>query len=164
MTYQDSRCQLAFMKRSKTRTCRIWQGATNEKGYGVLSVDGKTWKAHRYAWTLYRGPIPDGMCVLHKCDVRSCVRVRHLFLGTRADNNADMHAKGRGKSGPSSKEQTSYERGENHHNAKLTEEGVRYIRSAVEGGKPMSEVARELGFGVPHISKIVNRQAWKHVE
>lgn len=152
-----------FLKRTVSRTCRIWMGATNEKGYGVLGVDGKTWKAHRYAWTMYRGPIPEGMCVLHKCDVPSCVRVRHLFLGTRAENNADMHAKGRGKNGPSQKETAAYERGEGHHSAKLTEDTVRAIRGCYAAGERLVDIAAAFGTHSSNVHKIVNRKAWKHV-
>jgi hypothetical protein len=56
--------------------------------------------AHRIAYELECGPVPEGMFVLHRCDNPPCVRVSHLFLGTRADNLADMRAKGRGVGGP----------------------------------------------------------------
>ncbi len=53
--------------------------------------------AHRLAWVEVHGPIPDGLCVLHICDVRNCVNVEHLFLGTLADNNKDKARKGRSR-------------------------------------------------------------------
>ena len=66
----------------------------NKDGYGVFS-EGKDIRAHRRAWEAFYGPIPTGMHVLHHCDNPPCVNVNHLFLGTDADNNADMMAKGR---------------------------------------------------------------------
>lgn len=75
--------------------CWEWIGKPTRKGYGQLWVDGKLISAHRFAWELTHGPVADGLCVLHFCDNRSCIRVDHLFLGTIADNNSDMRRKGR---------------------------------------------------------------------
>jgi HNH endonuclease len=65
------------------------------RGYGLQKFRGKTRLAHRVAWMLANGEIPDGLCVLHRCDNPPCVNVDHLFLGTHADNVADKMAKGR---------------------------------------------------------------------
>ena len=77
--------------------CIEWQGARNEKrgGYGVRRFRGRQWRAHRAAWVEAYGEIPEGMLVLHRCDNPPCVNVEHLFLGTQADNLADMTTKGR---------------------------------------------------------------------
>jgi hypothetical protein len=61
----------------------------NGNGYGAFTWNGKTWLAHRAAWTIWSGPIPDGLQVLHHCDNRRCVRPDHLYLGTVADNMRD---------------------------------------------------------------------------
>ena len=78
--------------------CRIFVGAKHPFGYGQIGLgrrgDGIE-QAHRVAWTLANGPVPAGLCVCHTCDVPACVEVSHLFLGTKADNNRDMCAKGR---------------------------------------------------------------------
>lgn len=84
----------------KTSSCWIWLGGGNEKsGYGHASFKSRTQGAHRVAWLLFRGAIPKGRFVLHKCDVRRCVKPAHLFLGTHQDNMDDMYAKGRGPTG-----------------------------------------------------------------
>lgn len=78
--------------------CLEWTGATNPAGYGLINVDGKAVLTHRLAWTLANGPILDGLHVLHHCDNPPCGETEtHLFLGTDADNRADMAAKGRGR-------------------------------------------------------------------
>ena len=76
--------------------CWIWKMAKNKDGYGVTDYKGKTVTAHRLSYVLYKGDIPDGMCVLHKCDNPSCVNPGCLWLGTISDNAVDMHKKGRG--------------------------------------------------------------------
>lgn len=81
--------------------CWLWRGAVKQGGlpYGRFRLWGKIVKAHRAAWLLFVGPIPAGRCGLHRCDVPRCVSPAHLFLGTIADNVADMLAKGRGRDG-----------------------------------------------------------------
>lgn len=79
----------------KSKDCWEWVGAVNNKGYGYIHAKVGRFLAHRVSYELEYGPIPEGMCVLHKCDNPRCVRPSHLFLGTIADNNRDMMAKGR---------------------------------------------------------------------
>src|SRR5258706_4567526 len=90
------------VKRGKANECWEYQGAKQVRdGYGKVlwrSKPKKEWKqAHRIAWELTNGAIPDGsgVCVLHHCDNPPCCIPAHLFLGTRAANNADKVAKGR---------------------------------------------------------------------
>lgn len=79
--------------------CWLWMAARNARGYGCVGRDvGRGyWLAHRVSWELANGPIPDGLFVLHRCDVPSCVNPHHLFVGTNADNMRDMALKGRGR-------------------------------------------------------------------
>lgn len=74
--------------------CWNWTGRTF-RGYGVFSANGTSYRAHRVAFLISADDLPDGLCVLHRCDNPSCCRPDHLFLGTYADNSHDMVAKGR---------------------------------------------------------------------
>ena len=76
--------------------CIEFTGSLNRKGYGRMWFNGKIAQTHRIAWEITFGPIPDGLQVLHHCDNPPCCNPSCLFLGTDADNTADMVAKGRG--------------------------------------------------------------------
>lgn len=73
--------------------CWFWQGPRHPHGYGWTYVDGKSVTAHRESYRLFKGPIPEGMCVCHACDTPPCVNPDHLFLGTDADNKLDRTLK-----------------------------------------------------------------------
>ncbi len=77
--------------------CQLWIGTvTKSTGYGEIKVDGKKTTSHRAMWIAHRGEIPTGMVVMHKCDIRTCVNLDHLSIGSRKENSIDMSKKGRG--------------------------------------------------------------------
>ena len=77
--------------------CHVWNAHVNQKGYGRLHVGGRNIMAHRFAWVLKQGTIPDGYIICHSCDNPPCVNWRHLWIGTHADNIRDRDRKGRHK-------------------------------------------------------------------
>lgn len=136
-------------------SCWEWQAYCMPNGYGSLSVNRRPITAHRFAWELANGPIPDGMCVLHRCDNRRCARASHLFLGTYADNSADMIAKGR--------ERHRTPHGEDSPHAIVTEEQVRRIRERIASGETQAHLAREHGVTISAVNRMWKRKSWKHV-
>ena len=82
-------------KLDRSGDCWLWTGQLDKDGYGMVMINYRSWKASRAAWHLLVGPIPEGMLVLHKCDVRACCNPDHLWLGTQSDNIRDMDSKGR---------------------------------------------------------------------
>lgn len=133
--------------------CWEWTASKSPLGYGQIGAYGKTRPAHRVVWMLTVGPIPDGLCVLHKCDNRSCVNINHLFLGTQQDNIADMISKGRNVSHP----------GERSGASKLTEQDVLSIRTLSRQGMTQTNIAKQFNVKQSQVSKIILRQFWKHI-
>jgi hypothetical protein len=110
--------------------CHEWTGALGGSfGYGVINVNGRHTRAHRYAWEQAYGPLRPGDCVLHRCDNPRCVRVDHLFLGDRLVNNRDASAKGRRVEA----------------RAKLTSEQVREAFVHARGRRDLRRDRRSLG-------------------
>lgn len=148
---------------------RFWHGVEKSRGcwnyrhlarngYGVLEIDYRPVRAHRFSWELHFGPVPDGMFVCHKCDNRACVRPSHLFLGTAADNTADMLRKGRAH-GPK-----TVHRGQQNGNSVLREADVRKIRRLYAKGTHNSgHLAPMFGVSQTTICNIIRRKVWSHL-
>ena len=86
-----------FLNRIKVteRGCHEWQGQIKRDGYGRFCYQAKTFSAHRAAYLMFVGPVPEGLLVLHHCDNRKCVNPEHLYIGNHSDNAKDMVHRGR---------------------------------------------------------------------
>ena len=135
--------------------CIEWEKYRDKKnGYGVTSVGGKLMKAHRAAWVREKGQIPDGMCVLHRCDNRACVNVEHLWLGTYTDNNRDCRNKGRNRYPDNS--------GVLHGMSKISDPTAVRIKM-LAGLVPQATLGKWIGLSQSQICDIMRGKAWKHV-
>jgi hypothetical protein len=140
--------------------CWVWPGAQVANGYGTVQFAKKAYLLHRLSFETFRGPIPIGSCVLHRCDNRLCYNPKHLFIGSKADNNADRDKKGRTARGENI---ASKIRGELNVHAKLTTKDVLSIRTRVAAGAKQTKVAELFGVDPSHISNIVLRKNWHHI-
>ena len=77
--------------------CWLLPPSKKNKGYSKIAIDGINKRGHRVSWETFVGPVPEGILVLHHCDIRHCVNPEHLWLGTAKDNYEDMLRKNRGK-------------------------------------------------------------------
>ena len=128
--------------------CWIWAGAISSAKYGNIRFRGRQQGAHRVFFQLYKGEIPEGLFVLHKCDVKSCVNPDHLFLGNAFDNMRDAGAKRR------------LRWGSKHPKSKLTPAQVRSIRASSEGPKALG---LKYGVSTTAICYILSGKNWKNL-
>lgn len=145
--------------------CWEWLAYRLPSGYGLANGPDGRGLAHRIAWQYTNGPIPAGMFICHRCDNPSCVRPDHLFLGTPADNAADMLAKHRESRGVrhSATLTPFIGRGATHYKSLLTEQQVVELRRRHADGERFSDLARELAVDSEVVRMAVRRKTWKHV-
>lgn len=143
-------------KQSHMRSrCWVWTAAVSRNGYGAFQMGvGKTMSAHRVAWELAVGKIPNrndyhGTCVLHRCDNRECVRPSHLRLGSTHDNTLDAKRKGR------------VAHGSRHGMSKLTESAVKIMRQEYIAGASSVALGRQYKVSKSTVLSIVTRKGWK---
>jgi hypothetical protein len=143
--------------------CHEWTKARNEHGYGVVAIgNGRTRLAHRKLWELTNDvELTRQQKVCHSCDNPPCCNLIHLFVGTQADNIADMAAKGR----------ASYiglldrnNQGTNHGMSKMDDDMVREIRR-LYATKTTTQRALAKRFGISQgtASEIIRGVLWPHV-
>lgn len=140
---------LEGLRRRGVRTpdgCLEWPGYLVD-GYGRTRHGENEEYVHRLAWSLARGPIPDGLCVCHHCDNRKCFEDACLFLGTRADNNEDRDRKGR----------SAKQAGESNPRAKITADQARRIR---DDNRTLRTIAADFGLGTSQVHRIKTGQRW----
>lgn len=135
--------------------CWIWMSCIRKTGYGAFGFRRKVEYAHRASYLIFRGDIPSGMYVCHKCDIRACVNPSHLFLGTQKQNMQDASAKGRVVM-----PRASYASDDSHQVAKLTNEQVEFIRGSSE--RPYS-LAKKYGVTYRTIWNAKTRRTFRDV-
>ncbi|WP_235204121.1 HNH endonuclease [Bordetella bronchiseptica] len=139
-------------KVERAEGCWQWKGAKKATGYGNFYLGGKVVGAHCASFRLLVGEIPAGMYVCHSCDTPSCVNPAHLFLGTPAENQADMARKGRA---------VGVRQGREHHPmAKLNTAQVEEIRARRAVGEKLKDIARAFGVTESNVSVVANRRSW----
>jgi hypothetical protein len=151
--------------------CWEWQGG-KDHGYGVFSLGRRgagRIRAHRMAWELAKGPIPEGKDVLHKCDNRPCVNPKHLYLGTDKENARDRSERGQAvgnfhiavakrKPGWNKKTREDDRRGYNTAARKFSPKKAAEVRELHAAGESMRSLAEGFGVSHPTISSIVHRR------
>lgn len=138
----------------RSRDCHLWTGALASTGYANFWFEGKYIGAHVYAWIRAHGPLGKGQVVRHgPCHVRHCVRVEHLAVGTKGDNNRDRTRDG------------TQARGSAHHSSVLTEEQVLEGQRLHAMGVPWTRIARDLGIKPNTIREAATHRKgiWSHL-
>jgi predicted XRE-type DNA-binding protein len=138
--------------------CIVWNGALNERGYGLININRTkgTTSTHRAAWFIHYGSFPKNL-VLHTCDVRNCVNINHLKEGTAQDNTDDMMRKNRYK-------MPTLRKGSQNANSVLNEELVLQIKKLLKEGKSVAEVSRVFQQPFTRIYDIKRQKTWKHID
>lgn len=134
--------------------CWDWIGYVNHRnGRGQFWIGGKLTSAHRAAWMIFRGKIPNGSCVLHRCDNPVCCNPHHLFLGTQQDNITDAQFKGRLVSPP----------GERCGGSRLLESQVIEIVRMLDIKLSHAEIGKRFGVTKSAVWSIARGRTWKHL-
>lgn len=134
--------------------CWLWEKSINYSGYGVCHDPRtdrpiSTVRVHRLSFEIYKEPVPDGLVVCHRCDIRSCVNPDHLFAATQKDNIVDALIKGRSPIGHKSKR------------SKLTLDEASRILKIREDGKTYKEIAEMTGMSKSGVQHLCTGRSWR---
>lgn len=147
--------------------CWPWKAGRLHFGHGAFSGRETGQRspigAHRMAWKIAHDSTR-GLCVLHKCDNPPCCNPRHLFLGTKAENTADRHRKGRDARGLRSGRYTMPERtarGERNGRAVLSSRDIPRIVAARKRGDTLASIGARFGVGTSQVNRIASGKAWR---
>src|SRR3972149_2453231 len=146
------------VQRGNANECWPWTGPKFSQGYGYAwraRKAGLPQGAHRLAWTLANGEIPEGLLVCHRCDNKPCCNPAHLWLGTIKDNMRDRERKGRGKHVGAGGSARGF--------SQLNEVQVLQIRQRLGDGEFMCDLASEFFVSETTIDNIKRRQTWRHI-
>lgn len=149
--YRGSPAERFWDKVEKTDSCWMWTGATKDKGYGVLRVNGKNVGAHVFSYELHKQKLPSRAFVCHACDTPACVNPEHLWVGDNDSNIKDMVFKNR------------HTYGERNAQAKLTTENVLTMKHLKKMGVTQEAMISMFGVSRTAISQAITGKRWKHL-
>lgn len=137
----------------RKNVCWDWKGYLDKDGYPQLynGNNKPAKKAHRFSYEIYKGEIPKGKVVCHRCDNPKCTNPEHLWLGSPKENSKDAVKKGR------------MQHGTERHNAKLDDEKVKEIKKMLSLGVTKAFLSRKYNVSFMTISLIGKGKTWKHI-
>ncbi len=162
----------------KENQCWLWCGGILKNGYGKLKFNGKSLSVHRVSYELFKGKIPEGLCICHNCpggDNKACVNPDHLWIGSAKQNSSDAKEKGRyigkGSTGRTLSEETRRKisqshadfKGEKSCRSKLKDSDVYEIRELLKENLSLREIGLRYGVSKHAISNIKANRRWSHI-
>ncbi len=166
--YKHKACEKRVFQRfmrfiiNDNNKCWEWIGPKLPQGYGLFGFPSGMKRAHRISWMFFKGEIPKGLFVCHKCDNTSCVNPDHLFIGTQIDNWRDAINKGRNYKLPPFK-WAEIMKIKKHHWQKLNKEDIPLIKERLIKGEGQRIIAEDYNVTTDTIGKIFRGERWAHI-